>query len=175
MNTKLLALTATAAAMFIIGCDEKTPAPNAGGVTGAMKDMADKTKETAGKAAEATKDAATKTVDAAKDAAGKAADGLQGLLGGNQEGAVKFFTDNLSGAKATMADWAKKVEALPAPAKAAVEPTWKSLTEKVGAFEKSLGDMKGATGDGWKASAEKLFKDWGDIGGMMDKVKGMMK
>ncbi len=157
MNARIMCMAVAAAGLMVAGCDEKKVDKTGAAATGAMKDMA------------------TKGTDMAKDAAGKMADGVKGLLAGNQEGAVKFFNDNLATAKTTIEGWASKIEALPAPAKATVEPIYKDLKEKVASFETSLGGLKSATGDGWKGVTEKLFKDWGDISGLMDKVKGMVK
>jgi hypothetical protein len=158
--SSLVTLAGLATTLALVGCEEKkAPAPAAGNTPAAApaadaaKGMMDKAKESAAGAVDAakakadeakaavqakaaeTKQAVETKVDAAKTAANDA-------LAAAKDKAVAGAQSTLDSAKAQLAEYTKKADALAAPAKMAVQPLLAQVQPQIDSFAKMIADVK---------------------------------
>jgi vacuolar-type H+-ATPase subunit H len=167
---KLTCLAVLVAGLAATGCEEKKPAPAAGGApaaTGdAAKGMMDAAKTAAGDAAKSASDAVAAKVDEAKKAGGE-------MLAAAKDKAVAAAQTIVDDAKAKLPEWQKQADGLAAPLKAAVQPMLGQVQPQIDSISKMIGDMK--TGDITQSALDSLSSASGKLGELVKQIGDKLK
>lgn len=148
---RMVWLSLAGAALMCGGCEEKSPAPGAGGSTGSG-------------AASGLAGAADKVGSAVESAKEQAAEAFTKL----RDNAVAALEPRLADAKKQVSGLKEKVAGLPAAVKPTVESGLKEVEKQMTAAEEQFGKLKTAGADTW----ESLSKD---LSGTLDKLMTSIK